>query len=261
MRYIQKSLTREIRQRYDSLSGSISPEITLKTKKSERRVLERRAQVHSFRIEHPELRVPYNVPRNKGRKMIKMGVKCLENAFQWGKDNFNPNEFHEPFLNEIAGRVLCGNGFLPYRDSGTHITGASVTPPYPYKMQVIELPWFYYSAQELLRGNDIMNKIEAAIFAHLHIARIHPFVDGNGRTARTVQDIILDYHLIPPPVIEVGERDLYYEILDKAVYDWKHKKHAGEVTNGATEGENLFYTFIAGKINSSLDKIVCNNSH
>ncbi|MDZ4226584.1 MAG: hypothetical protein U1B79_00555, partial [Candidatus Pacearchaeota archaeon] len=73
---------------------------------------------------------------------------------------------------------------------------------------------------------------------------------------------ILDHSMIPPPVIEVGERTLYYGILDKAVYDYKHKKRSGEVTNGATEGESLFYTFMAGKINSSLDRLVCNgNSH
>ena len=261
MKFIPRELAREIRQRFDSFSGHISPDLTLRLKQAERRVLKTRAQVHSFRIEHPELRVPYNVPRGKGRRMIKQGVECLENAFQWGARNFKPSEFYEPFIQEIAGRVLCGNFAMPYRTGGVTISGASVTPPDPHKVRSVEMPAFYYNVGELLKGDTILNKIEAAIFAHLHTARIHPFDDGNGRTARTVQDVILDRYMIPPPVIEVGERDTYYDLLDKAVYDWKHKKHAGEVTNGATEGESLFYTFMAGKINSSLDKLVCGNSH
>lgn len=262
LRYMPKSLAHEIRERYGAFSGHLPPEVTLRTKKAERRVLERMAQVHSFRIENPELRVPYNVPKNRGRKMIKAGVDCLENAFQWGRKNFKPGNFNEEFLQEIAGRAVCGNEPLPYRDMGTRITGSSVTPPYPHKMRAIELPWFFYTANELLKSEDIAKKVEAAIFAHLHIARIHPFFDGNGRTARTVQDVVLDHYSIPPPVIEVGERNTYYDLLDKAVYDFKHKKRSGEVPHGATEGEALFYTFIAGKINSSLDKLVCNgNSH
>ena len=262
MKYIPPHLSREIRERHLSLNQGISPERTLKTKKAGRRDILKMAQVHSFRMEHPELRVPHNVPKNKGRKMIKEGVECLENAYSWGRRNFNPREFHESFLNEIAGRVLCEDGPIPYRNSGATISGASVTPPYAYKMRAIEIPAFSYHLNQLLQCDDIINRVEAAIFAHLHIARIHPFYDGNGRTARTVQDIILDHSMIPPPVIEVGERNTYYDILDKAVSDYKHKKRSGEVTNGATEGESSFYTFIAGKINSSLDRLVCNgNSH
>jgi len=261
MKYIPKELAREIRQRYDSLSGQTSPSLALKTKKAERKVLLQRAQVHSFRIEHPELRVPYNVPRGKGRRMIKQGVECLENAFQWGAKNFNPNEFCEPFVQEIAGRVLCGNHAMPYRRGGVTISGASVTPPDPHKVQFFEMPAFYYNVNELLHGENILNKIGAAIFAHLHLARIHPFDDGNGRTARITQDVMLDHYRIPPPVIEVGERMTYYSILDRAVYDWKHKKHSGEIKNGATEGESVFYTFIAGKINASLDRLVCNSNN
>ncbi|MCX6749345.1 MAG: Fic family protein [Candidatus Pacearchaeota archaeon] len=256
MKYIPPELVHEIRQRCNFLSGIDSAELALRSRKTERNNLKRRAQIHSFRIEHPELRVPYNMPKSKGNELIIEGVRCLENAFQWGREHFDPCEFNETFLQEVAGRVLCGNGSMPYRDSGTRITGASVTPPDPYKMRIIELPWFFYRARELFSSGDIMSIINAAIFSHLHIVRIHPFVDGNGRTARTMQDIILDSQRVPSPIIEVGERGTYYDLLDKAVYDYKHKKRAGEITNGATEGERLFYTFIAGKINASLDKLL-----
>ena len=71
-----------------------------------------------------------------------------------------------------------------------------------------------------------------------------------------MQDLILDSAGLPPPIIEAGERETYYQLLDKAVSDWKAEKN-WENEGLVTSGEKLFYTFMAGKVNSSLDKLVC----
>lgn len=56
-----------------------------------------------------------------------------------------------------------------------------------------------------------------AIYSHFHIARIHPFADGNGRLARLVQNAYLKRGNLLPIVIPSSERELYSSILDAGV--------------------------------------------
>ncbi len=258
MKYLSKQLSNEIRNKYNLLRNSSSLELISKYQKIIRRTIKKNAQIHSYRIEHPNTKVPFSIPRNKNRKGIEKGIENIENAFSWGIRNFNSSNFDESFIREIAGRItpkLYDGKISQYREKGTSITGASVTPPYPSKLINYEIPNFISSLNKQLKCEDVVNKIETAIFAHLHLARMHPFVDGNGRTARTIQDIILSYYGIPVPLIESGERHIYYQCLDKAIYDWGTKKGLG-IKNGASEGESLFYNLLAGKINSSFDKVI-----
>lgn len=266
MNYIPKYLLNEIREKVEVLRDPSSPHFAFKPhifdfcrmqcKKREERAIEKNAQIHSFKMEHPNLNVPHNVPRNK--REIKKGAKQIKEAYEWGKRNFDRESFNEEFIRQIAGRIaphLYHSDIATYRKGGVTIAGASVTPPYPEKL-LMEIPVFVEELREQLKCPELANRIESAIYAHLHLVRIHPFNDGNGRTARTLQDLILNDYGLPLPVIEAGERETYYNVLDRAVYDWKHKKYSGEVTHGATEGEREFYSFIAGKINVSLDKLI-----
>jgi hypothetical protein len=258
MKYIPKELTTEIRTKYAIIGGNPNYDSQDDCRRIASRRMEKNAQIHSYRIENPFLKVPFSVPRNNRKKIIGSGLKNIENAFSWGISHFNPIYFDESFIRDIAGRItpeLYNSQTAQYRDTGINITGASTTPPYPEKLVNQEIPWFIESLKRQLSCDDVINKIQSAIFAHLHLARMHPFKDGNGRTARTIQDIILCNYGIPAPLIESGERYLYYQSLDKAILGWDEKKGL-EINNGASEGENLFYTFIAGKINSSLDKLV-----
>lgn len=259
MEYIDKELAREIKDRRRYILSQDASNVALGKDKLERKAIERMSQVHSFRMEHPHLEVPYNVPKNGNRREIKRGAAKLHRAFKWGLKNFDPKEFDASFVREIAGRVLpevYEGSAAVYRDTGTNITGASTTPPYPQKLITKEIPNFEEGLKERLESSHDIDKLNSAIYAHFHIARMHPFVDGNGRTARILQDVILSDFDFPVPIIEVGERDTYYQILDKAVYDWKTQNNWDE-KDLVTEGEHLFYTFMAGKVNSSLDHLVC----
>ncbi len=57
--------------------------------------------------------------------------------------------------------------------------------------------------------------------AHLRLVAIHPFVDGNGRTARLLMNLILMREGYPPAVIELGERPRYYDALELATVEGK----------------------------------------
>ncbi|MEX0920750.1 MAG: Fic family protein [Candidatus Pacearchaeota archaeon] len=259
MKYVEKGLLGEISRKLNYLERRMSPESILKKGKILDNKILKAAQYQSFRIEYPNSGSSYSIPRNCNKQTIKEGVENIENAFNWGKKFFK-GEVNEDFIKELSIRItpeIYSESLANYRDSGTRILGATTTPPDPYKVREKEMPWFVDSLNKKLKYPDKISQILASFFAHLHLVRIHPFQDGNGRTSRTLQDIILDFNGIPTPIINSGERYTYFDFLDKAVYDWKRLKSSGEICNGSTGGEQGFYTFMAGKLNDSLDKVVC----
>ena len=99
-----------------------------------------------------------------------------------------------------------------YRKVNVLISGAEHRPP--QALQVAEqmatfIGWYNKSAQTL-------HPIERAARVHGEFVKIHPFVDGNGRTARLLMNLELMKAGFPAAVIEVGQRLAYYQSLDKA---------------------------------------------
>ena len=64
-----------------------------------------------------------------------------------------------------------------------------------------------------LSSNSDAHPFFLAVTFHCIFARIHPFRDGNGRTARLVSNWILMQHGYPPIVVPVGDRKQYMESL------------------------------------------------
>jgi Fic family protein len=85
-----------------------------------------------------------------------------------------------------------------------------------------------YNFIDPLRLNDAMDKfmmglsqnmehpILKAAFAHFEFVTIHPFIDGNGRTARLLMNLILLQHGYPPAIIRVKNRADYILALENA---------------------------------------------
>jgi Fic family protein len=258
MKYMPRELTAEIRAKYAILGGNFGYTLQDDCRRIVSREIEKNAQIQSYEIENPHSRLPFSISRNNHKKSIKEGIKNINNAFIWGVNNFDPSAFEESFIRELSGRIypeIHNNTIAQYRTDNVRILGASKIPPDAYKILLREIPWFVGSLKKQLSYEDVTSKVKAAIFSHLHLARIHPFDDGNGRTARTLQDVILTFYQIPAPLISSGERHIYYACLDRAVKGWSDNKSDG-IDNTSSEGENLFYTFIAGKINVSLDKLI-----
>lgn len=55
-----------------------------------------------------------------------------------------------------------------------------------------------------------------ASLLHGELVKIHPFVDGNGRTSRLLMNLVLMNHGFNPIIIKKEDRLQYYEALDKA---------------------------------------------
>jgi Fic family protein len=58
--------------------------------------------------------------------------------------------------------------------------------------------------------------VYSAIAVHHDMARIHPFVDGNGRLARLLMNLRLMRAGFPPTILRKEERRAYYSALEKA---------------------------------------------
>ncbi len=99
-----------------------------------------------------------------------------------------------------------------YRNANVIIGGAKHTPPdalqVPQKMHDL-MRW-------LIAQKDKMNIIELAALLHHKLVHIHPFFDGNGRTARLAMNLFLMQAGYPLVVILKNDRKKYYNVLQKA---------------------------------------------
>lgn len=97
-----------------------------------------------------------------------------------------------------------------YRTVNVRIAGASHLPPdqvvVPELMEQF-IQWYRIEAMAL-------HPVERAARVHSDFVKIHPFVDGNGRTSRLLMNLELMKAGYPAAVLPVESRLAYYEALD-----------------------------------------------
>jgi len=99
-----------------------------------------------------------------------------------------------------------------YRSVQVRITGTNYLPP-----QSFEVPSLMRDFIKWLRKNERkIDPIELAAFSHFKLVHIHPFIDGNGRSARLLMNLILVKKGYPPAIILKADRKKYYRVLDRA---------------------------------------------
>jgi Fic family protein len=120
---------------------------------------------------------------------------------------FHVRQIHKLILTHIddenAGR---------YRKTQVRIAGAPFTPPESWQITRLMAEWSDWVAS--VEGS--MHPIVLAAQAHHRLVAIHPFIDGNGRTARLVMNLLLMRSGYPPTVILRVNRRQYYSVLAKA---------------------------------------------
>ncbi len=111
-------------------------------------------------------------------------------------------------IHELLTKNIMQGGI--YRSTDVIITGAKHTPPTPNEMYN-QLKFFY---QDLEINLKQMDPIKLAAWTHTQFVKIHPFLDGNGRTSR----LIMNYQLIIsgflPISIHAQDKLEYYNLLD-----------------------------------------------
>ncbi len=99
-----------------------------------------------------------------------------------------------------------------YRDGAVIIGGAAHMPP-----DALDVPRQMAKLMQWLKQNERkLHTVELSAVLHHKLAAIHPFFDGNGRTARLVMNIILMMKGFPLAIILKNDRKKYYDVLQKA---------------------------------------------
>ncbi len=68
----------------------------------------------------------------------------------------------------------------------------------------------------MVHATKDLHPVEIAALAHYKLVSIHPFVDGNGRTARLLMNLILMIFGYPPAIIHKKDRLSYITYLEEA---------------------------------------------
>lgn len=100
-----------------------------------------------------------------------------------------------------------------YRNQEVRISGAGFTPPAGNEMYM-QIKGFY----EELNNKSDLNPIELAAWTHAEFVRIHPFIDGNGRTSRLLMNYqLLSYGFLPVSIDKETRLEYYNSLEEYAV--------------------------------------------
>lgn len=125
-----------------------------------------------------------------------------------------------------------------YRSVAVRIAGAEVILPNPAKVPELmgEFMSWLHGPQE--------HRATVAADAHFKLVSIHPFVDGNGRTARLLMNLLLLQKNYPPAVIRPEDRRAYLNALEK-----------GQTKGEMKEYSSIMFDAIERSLDNYLDAI------
>lgn len=98
-----------------------------------------------------------------------------------------------------------------YRSVPVRIAGSRVILPNARKV-----PELMEALIQWLRKPVKVHPIEHAAEAHYRLVTVHPFIDGNGRTARLLMNMMMLIYGYPPVIIRKRDRLTYINALEKA---------------------------------------------
>lgn len=156
-----------------------------------------------------ELREIYEVVNHK--KAYHYIKKCIAE-----KKQLNENIIKD--IHAILTENIIMGGI--YRNQEVRISGAGYTPPTGNDMY-IQIKNFY---ADLEWKSKELNPIELAAWTHAEFVRIHPFIDGNGRTSRLIMNYQLMINNFLPISIAKGSRLDYYNALEEYAVEGNLKR-------------------------------------
>ena len=152
-----------------------------------------------------------------GGKSVKEHLEAInhENAIEYldglTKDKSEISEWNIKGLHQLILKGIDDDNAGRYRNHNVIISGAKHRPP-----EYIKVPELM---EKLMMNYDEWDKYHPIIRAallHGELVKIHPFIDGNGRTSRLIMNMELMRSGYVPVIIKKDNRLKYYETLDKA---------------------------------------------
>jgi len=97
-----------------------------------------------------------------------------------------------------------------YRNVTVRLRGSETILPNPLKV-----PELMEEFIKWVQSDTTDHPVKIAIDAHYKLVSIHPFVDGNGRTARLLMNLLLMQAGFPSAIIRKEDRSIYINSLEK----------------------------------------------
>lgn len=137
-------------------------------------------------------------------------------ALDWVKEQIKrkPSSLIERDIVHIHDMILKGiddPNTGHYRSVPVRVSGSAVVLPNPRKV-----PDLMTAFVDWLGRDQGLHPVELAAEAHYRLVTIHPFVDGNGRTARLLMNMLLLMAGYPAAISSKRDRLAYIGSLEKA---------------------------------------------
>lgn len=195
-----------LKEKVDSYKGKRA----IQRHNQRRRALEHESLNSSYFIEYPQN--AHSTKRHLSKTDKKL-LKRLESAWNYSVGNCPDGHISQRDL-EVMQAIIVPEGELGIRTIEVDVTlPDSVNPP-PVLLVQECLDEMY---QFLGTRGSTLHLVEKAAYMHLELAYIHPFDDGNGRTARMTQNVMLYHGGLVPVSIQEHERGLYFSALQTAL--------------------------------------------
>lgn len=128
-----------------------------------------------------------------------------------------------------------------FRNVAVRISGSRVVLPNPRKVSDLMDQFI-----EWLQSTNL-EPVELAAEAHYQLVTIHPFVDGNGRTARLLMNMILMMQGYPPAIIRKRDRLAYIGALEQAQLGGSKDDFLQLIMKSVNRSLNIYLKAIAGE--------------
>ncbi|MFT4244866.1 MAG: Fic family protein [Candidatus Woesearchaeota archaeon] len=97
-----------------------------------------------------------------------------------------------------------------------------------------------YRAQNLQEFHPVLRGLDL----HVSLIQIHPYLDGNGRSARLVQDVFLEMNQYPSPIIKESEREFYIRLMENVISERIRGHSLSDIGNA----EKYFQEYMVSRI-------------
>ena len=168
-------------------------------------------------------------------------------ALDWVKEQVKrkPTSLTEKDILHIHNVILKGIDDANaghYRSVPVRISGSAVVLPNPRKV-----PDLMQDFAERLSHDQGLHPAELAAEAHYRLVTIHPFADGNGRTARLLMNMILLMSGYPAAIIRKRDRLAYIGSLEKAQLGGPKDDHFKIIAKAVDRSLDIYLRAAAGE--------------
>ena len=176
-------------------------------------------------------------------------------ALKWVRDQSqrSPQTINEKDVLHIQSIILRGIDDINsgcYRRIPVRIAGSLVVLPNPHK--VSDLMKSFIGS---FKHSQNLHPVELASEAHYQLVTIHPFVDGNGRTARLLMNMILLMTGYPLAIIRKTDRLAYINSLEKAQLSKSKDDYLKLIFDAVDRSLDIYLQAAQNKIDFSVNKL------